>query len=66
MKIKIEVNKSKSKNNLFTAGNCHTKQKKSKIILFTARNCHSKQRGQNCFVYGRELPLKNWGGTGMQ
>ena len=25
MKIKIEVNKSKSKNNLFTAGNCHSK-----------------------------------------
>ena len=57
MKIKIKVNKSKSKNNLFTAGNCHSKQKKAKLIcsrpgtaiqnrkskinLFTAGNCHS-------------------------
>ena len=32
MKIKIEVNKSKSKNNLFMAGNCHSKQKKVKLI----------------------------------
>ena len=32
MKIKIKVNKSKSKNNLFTAGNCHSKQKKAKLI----------------------------------
>ena len=32
MKIKIKVNKSKSKNNLFTAGNCHSKQKKVKLI----------------------------------
>ena len=29
MKIKIKVNKSKSKNNLSTAGNCHSKQKKA-------------------------------------
>ena len=57
MKIKIKVNKSKSKNNLFTAWNCHSKQKKAKLIcsrpgtaiqnrkskinLFTAGNCHS-------------------------
>ena len=32
MKIKIKVNKSKSKNNLFTAWNCHSKQKKAKLI----------------------------------
>ena len=29
---------------MFTAGNCHLKQKKSKIKLFTAGNCHSKQK----------------------
>ena len=60
MKIKIEVNKSKSKNNLFMAGNCHSKQKKvklicswpgtaiqirkSKINMFMAGNCHSNQK----------------------
>ena len=32
MKIKIKVNKSKSKNNLFTTENCHSKQKKAKLI----------------------------------
>ena len=37
MKIKIKVNKSKSKNNLFTAGNCHSKQKKVKLVCSRPR-----------------------------
>ena len=60
MKIKIKVNKRKSKNNLFTAWNCHSKQKKAKLIcsrpgtaiqikktkinMSMAGNCHSKRK----------------------
>ena len=47
IKVKIEIKADWSKINMFTAGNCHSKQKKRKINMFMAGNCHSKQKMQN-------------------
>ena len=47
MKIKIKVNKSKSKNNLSTAGNCHSKQKKAKLICSWPGTAIQKERNES-------------------
>ena len=56
MKIKIKVNKSKSKNNLFTAGNCHSKQKKAKLICSRpGTDIQNRKSKINLFTAGNSL-----------
>ena len=63
IKVKIEIKADGSKINMFTARNCHSKQKKGKLIcswpgtaiqsrkrkisMFIAGNCRSKQKKEN-------------------